>query len=377
VGTGERADFFVIDDGNSVKQAESEAILASTNQWFLEVVPTRLNNAKTGVIINIQQRTNEDDISGTILAKELAYDHLVIRMEYDSAFDKIPTSIGWVDPRKEDGALAWPARFPREVVEDLKWTMGPYASAGQFQQSPEVRGGGIIKREYWQPYEGWKYPEFDFILASLDPAFTEKEANDPSGFTIWGTYTDKEGLRKVLLIWAFRERYKFIGPDIPMEPGERPRDYIRRTSHLWGLVEHVDDQCQRKKVNVLLIENKGPGLSLIQTMETFLRNRRFSVQTYDPKNLGKTARMQRVEPEFAHGMIQVPYKDGGPVDWAAKVIDEMALCPKGRYDDLTDSATAAIYYLRTQGYLEHRDEQFVRKERIMKNYKALPPLYNI
>ena len=106
------------------------AVLKSTNQWFLEVVPTRLNDARTGAIVNIQQRTNEADISGTILSKELDYDHLCIRMEHDTAFDKIPTRIGWIDPREEDGELAWPERFPAHVVDELKDTMGPYAVRG-------------------------------------------------------------------------------------------------------------------------------------------------------------------------------------------------------------------------------------------------------
>ena len=74
IGTGERADRFVIDDGNSVKEAESEVITDSTNQWFTEVVPTRLNHAETGVIINIQQRTGERDITGTLIARDMGFE---------------------------------------------------------------------------------------------------------------------------------------------------------------------------------------------------------------------------------------------------------------------------------------------------------------
>src|SRR5262249_3592169 len=40
VGTGERGDYFVVDDGNSVKEAESEVIRENTNMWYTEVVPT-------------------------------------------------------------------------------------------------------------------------------------------------------------------------------------------------------------------------------------------------------------------------------------------------------------------------------------------------
>jgi hypothetical protein len=377
IGTGERGDRFVIDDGNSVKEAESEAVLASTNQWFLEVVPTRLNDAATGAIINIQQRTSEDDISGTILARELDYDHLVIRMEYDSGYDNVPTSIGWVDPREEDGELAWPERFPRDVVDELKDTMGPYAVAGQFQQSPEPRGGGILRREYWQPWEEKDYPECDFVLASLDPAFTSKEENDPSGFTIWGTFLTKTGFRAAILLHAFRKRLEIRGPDIPRYPGETDKEYRFRCQDQWGLVETVHDACRRFKADHLIIENKASGLSVIQTMARLFVGARYTIQAFDPKNLDKTARMIRVQPEFSGGQIYAPFEDGSPKAWAGMVIDECGGSSRRRYFDLTDSTTQAIYWLRTQGFLERREEQFLRKEDAMRDYKQRPPLYSI
>jgi hypothetical protein len=81
-----------------------------------------------------------------------------------------------------DGELAWPERFGRQSVKRMENTLGPYAFAGQYQQSPRPRKGGIFKLEYWQPYvvpsEGrlkGKWPEFDFVLVSVDSAFTEKE----------------------------------------------------------------------------------------------------------------------------------------------------------------------------------------------------------
>jgi hypothetical protein len=55
----------------------------------------------------------------------------------------------------------------------------------------------VFKREYWQyyvvPSEGSKkgqWLEFDFIVVSVDSAYTEKEENDPTGCTTWGIWTD-------------------------------------------------------------------------------------------------------------------------------------------------------------------------------------------
>jgi hypothetical protein len=73
-------------------------------------------------------------------------------------------------------------RFPLHRVKEYEYELGQYAFAGQYQQSPVPRKGGIFKREYWQPYvppttgsNKGKWPDFDFIVVSVDSAFTEKE----------------------------------------------------------------------------------------------------------------------------------------------------------------------------------------------------------
>ena len=42
-----------------------------------------------------------------------------------------------------------PVRFPRETVEKLKRDMGSYAYAGQYQQRPAPREGGLFKRAWF------------------------------------------------------------------------------------------------------------------------------------------------------------------------------------------------------------------------------------
>src|SRR5262249_30205551 len=57
VGTGERGDRVIIDDPNNVLETESDAVRDSTNKWFREAMPDRLNDMNTGAIVVIQQRT--------------------------------------------------------------------------------------------------------------------------------------------------------------------------------------------------------------------------------------------------------------------------------------------------------------------------------
>ena len=57
------------------------------------------------------------------------------------------------DPRKEkggDGTLLWPARVSEEEVVKLERALGSYGSAGQLQQRPAPRDGGMFKRHWFQ-----------------------------------------------------------------------------------------------------------------------------------------------------------------------------------------------------------------------------------
>lgn len=152
MATGERGDRFIIDDPHNIKDGESEAKREAALQWFAEVVPTRLNDPDKSAIVVIMQRVHERDVSGLILAKELGYEHLCLPMEYEAGHDRGPTAIGFEDPRREEGELLWPARFSKRHLEvDLKPALrswgGEYAIAGQLQQRPVPRGGGMFKRE--------------------------------------------------------------------------------------------------------------------------------------------------------------------------------------------------------------------------------------
>ncbi|MEZ2224409.1 phage terminase large subunit [Rhizobium sp. RCC_161_2] len=143
--TGGRGDRVIIDDPHSVDGAESEAERLSTIRTFRESVPTRLNDPQRSAIVVVMQRLHEADVSGTILALGLGYEHLMLPMEFEPE-RCCRTSIGFTDPRTEEGELLFPERFPRAVVERDKVPLGSYAVAGQFQQRPSPRSGGLFQR---------------------------------------------------------------------------------------------------------------------------------------------------------------------------------------------------------------------------------------
>jgi predicted phage terminase large subunit-like protein len=383
VGTGERGGRIILDDAHNIKEAESEVVRTETVRWFRESMSDRLNDLVTDVIVAIMQRSHAQDVAGAILDLQLPYCHLMIPMEYDwdrqvdQNGEPHKTEIGWFDPRYVAGnpdacnkTLAWVERFPPEVVESLRTVKGPYAYAGQYQQAPAPRGGGIFKRAWWQVWdhpEG-KFPPLEYIMASLDGAFTEKESNSPSALTVWGIFLEKEAKRRrIILLHAWRKFVEFSGPRIdplvvdteidgmiwPAElivPATSPHiarmrmaNYRRRAMPSWGLIEHVADTCDRFKVDKLLIEAKASGMSAASELQNRYRDRTWSVEL-QPVCGDKFSRALAVQPTFSQLMVFAPIRD-----WAEMVIEEMETFPKHAYNDLTDSTSQALKHFRDIG----------------------------
>ena len=373
--TGIRADYVLIDDPHSVESATSEVTMQSEVNNFLEAIPTRLNDPKKSAIITIMQRLHESDISGVIL-DELnkktpgLWDHVMLPMRFDPRRAG-PTLLGTQDPREEDGELFFPERFPIEVVERDEASLGPYGVAAQFQQEPAPRGGGILKRDWWQLWEDDNLPPFDFVCASLDTAYTTKEENDYSAMTVWGVFSQAPTVKmprgiaylpgqeidfrpyaetapKVLMVYAWQKRLEF--PD---------------------LVQEVNKVCKRFSVDVLLVESKAAGISLAQELRRVVGHESYGVRLIDPGKQDKIARAYSVQHLFSEGMIYAPEKD-----WAESVILQAETFPKGKHDDAVDTVTQALRFLRDTGMLTRAPERIAEAEDSMRNInRTVPPLY--
>jgi predicted phage terminase large subunit-like protein len=398
--TGRRADRVLIDDPHSVDDANSDALRSRVIDNFLEAVPSRLTNPVRSAIIVIMQRLHEQDVSGIIHEKDLGYTSLILPMEYDPA-RRCETGVMWqppwadklepfADPRTVEGELLFPERFPRMVVDREKHHMGSYAVAGQFQQLPVPRGGGILKYDYWQDWdeaaalahncEPGRYPAFEYVLASVDTAYTEKQENDPSALTVWGLWTDKQRRKRVMLIYAWAKHLPLHGPRVDRMAGESEDEYKFRAQKSWGLVEWVADSCKRYQVHKLLIEAKASGISVAQEMRRLYAREEWSVQLINPGSLDKVTRAHQVQPMFEAGMVYAPVPvNGQPAyNWAEGVKNECAAFPKGAHDDRVDSLTQGLSWLRSTGMLQMDTEaQYDIDQSILHRGAPLVPIYPV
>lgn len=330
--TGDGAKIIICDDVLNAKDANSEIEIANVIEWWTQTMPTRLRDAKNGAIVVVMQRLHQNDLSGYILEHDTAGDwtHLMLPMRYDSQ-RHCSTSIGWEDPRTIEGELLCPGRYGEKEVAYLEREMGSYGTAGQLQQSPAPKGGGIIKREHWQlwPPEDWKvdddkplqFPPFEYILASCDTAYTEKAENDYSACTVWGVWRDKGNLPKLMLIEAWQERLEFK-----------------------ALVDKIIKTATRRKIDCLLIEAKASGQSVFQEVKRLCATEDFSTYAINPGSGDKVTRVHTLQPLFENGAVYAPDRK-----YADMVISQFEIFPKGKHDDLVDSVSQALQYMRKIG----------------------------
>lgn len=147
--TAGRGNRVIIDDPHSTETAESEADRARAARIFRESVPSRLNDPRTDAIVVIMHRLHRQDVCGIIESLGLPYERLILPMEFESD-RRCVTSIGFRDPRSKDGELLFPEMVPRPVLEATKQTLTSYAYAGQYQQRPAPREGGMFKRHWFK-----------------------------------------------------------------------------------------------------------------------------------------------------------------------------------------------------------------------------------
>ena len=314
--TGSRGDRIIIDDPLSVDDAFSASALDAAEQTFLEAVPSRINNADSAIVV-IMQRLHERDTSGVILARDLGYEHLMLPMRFEEA-RRCKTSIGFQDPRTAEGELLFPERFSEEQVREMEKTMGSYATAGQFQQRPVPRGGGLFKVE-WIQYWTELPKSFDAMVISWDMTFKDSKTSDFVVGQVWGR---KGG--SFYLCDQFRGRWDFV----------KTLEQFVAASQKWP------------RVTRKLVEDKANGSAIIST----LKRKVSGIIPITPKE-SKEARASAVTTLWEAKNVFLPPKDRFP--WVEKeFVPELLEFPAGAHDDCVDSMSQALTDLSKSGGLK-------------------------
>jgi len=199
---------------------------------------------------------------------------------------------------------------------------------------------GIVKRDWFKLWSADKpLPRFEFVLQSYDCATSDKTHNDPTACTVWGVFKPNDDKpMSVMLIDCWTEYMQY--------PELRPR-VVEEYSSIYG---DENEFGVGKKVDMVLIEDKSAGISLIQD----LQRAGLPVRSYNPGNADKMMRLNIISPLIQRGRVYLPEsttKAGYARDWVDPLINQICAFPEVRHDDLVDSTTQALRILRDIGFL--------------------------
>jgi predicted phage terminase large subunit-like protein len=197
--------------------------------------------------------------------------------------------------------------------------------------------GGIVQRDMFRLWDKDKpFPKFEYIVQSYDCAYTEKTINDPTACTVWGIFKPEDGPMSVMLIDAWQDRLQY--PDL------RPK-VIEEYDTVFG------DGREKKRVDLILVEDKSAGISLIQD----LQRAHLPVRAYNPGKADKVQRLNIVANIIARGRVWIPESNTRPGyvrDWAEGFVSQICSFPETTHDDFVDSCTQSLRFLRDAGWLE-------------------------
>ena len=308
IATGRGGDLIIIDDPIKTGEASSDLELEKVNKWYDQTISTRLDDKKRGAILVIMQRVHENDLAGHLLEKG-GWNSLKLPA-IATEREKIQIGPNKFHIRKR-GDVLHPEREDLELLNRIKTNMGSFAFAAQYQQTPVPAEGNTIRLESIQFYDGPIKPrEGETIFQSWDVAQKTGASNDYSVCTTW----------------------------VIREDGYYLHDVVRVRLKLPALIKKVYQLAARFGASGVLIEDIGPGTSLIQSLG---RVRQFDVIPIRPKG-DKRHRVDQVSVMFEAGQVFIPMN----APWTAEFLSEILGFPNGKFDDQVDSMTQFLIWQR-------------------------------
>ena len=250
-----------------------------------------------------------------------------------------------------------PDRFFESLEAYEGTTIGRQEIHGELLDPSE---NAIIKKSWLKLWPAKKpLPAFDWIIMSLDTAYTEATRDKKSGdadytaCSVWGVF-QHDGKGYALLLDCWQEQLGM--PDLikrvkkEMNTAYGDDQDVALIKPMYGSAKPL---TSGRKPDILLIEDKGSGISLRQMLE----REGILAHAYNPGRADKLARLHVVSPVFARRRVFLPESDkfpGKPRVWADPLVAQLcSFSGKGsiKHDDFVDSTTQAMRLMMDKGML--------------------------
>jgi predicted phage terminase large subunit-like protein len=199
----------------------------------------------------------------------------------------------------------------------------------------DIEESGILKRSWFKRWPANKpMPHIEYVLQSYDTAFTANTENDPTGCIALGIFRPgPDEPHCAMLMDAWTEHYKY--PELR----KKATDDFRNT---YG--------PQEAKTDIMLIEDKGSGIALIQD----LQRAGLPVWKYNPGRPDKIMRLHAVSHLVYNGRVYIPESKKVPgefITWAEDFIREVCSFPNSPHDEYVDCLSQGLAFFRDQEWI--------------------------
>lgn len=230
------------------------------------------------------------------------------------------------DPRTREGELLWPARLPEEEVVKLEEQLGEIGTAGQLQQRPVPRGGGICKREHFRFY---RTNALHAILkengtggyAEVVTSHASHFAFEMQALSVDAAFKDTKASSYVVVqAWGKRQAFNYLLAQV--------RDRLTFTKTIAAIRAM---RAAFPNANATLIEDKANGPAIIDVLSKEIPG----IIAIEPTG-SKEARAEAVAPLIHAGNVVLPVPDEAP--WVEGFISEWLAVPTGAFWDQVDAS---------------------------------------
>lgn len=253
------------------------------------------------------------------------------------------------------------ANLPATFFEQLKQYEGTKLGRQELEgELIDAEDGGIVQRSWFNLWPANKsLPAFEWIILSLDTAFTEKTLNkrthdaDPTACVVMGVFWH-EDIRNIMVLdcWSdhlgLPDLIKRVKKEMNVAYGDD-----EDTPLLKPLIGPPRGMHQGRKPDILLIEDKGSGISLRQMLE----RDGLSAYAYNPGRADKLTRLHMVSHVFAQRKVWIPESEkypGRPRTWVEPMLAQLcSFTGSGsiKHDDFVDACSQAIRLISDRNML--------------------------
>jgi len=252
------------------------------------------------------------------------------------------------------------ANLPDSFFENLEQyegtTLGRQELYGELIDPEE---SGIVQRSWINLWPADRpLPKLEYIIMSLDTAYTEVSTDkkgdpDPTACGVWGLFEYK-GMSHMLLLDCWDEHLglpdlmKKVKKELKVSYGDD-----EDTALIKPMYGSAKPMTSGRKPDLLLIEDKGSGISLRQ----MLGREGIEAYAYNPGRADKLTRLHMASPIFAQRRVWVPESErnkGKPRSWVEPLIYQLcSFTGKNsiKHDDHVDQTTQAVRVMMDKGLL--------------------------